>query len=100
MPQARRAASVTRSRHTSAAPELRHSLVTPRAKAAQHGVDVDTQRSGKVTRRRQPVTGAALTLGDGTPDRACHLLVQGVRVRDEGPARRVSARRAGLTFAR
>ena len=64
----------------STATHLHETFVTQNPKCAQHRVGIDAQLVGEVPSLRDLLTGASLTLGDGSANLRRHLLVEQSRV--------------------
>jgi hypothetical protein len=61
--------------HTSPSTELDKSLFPQRPKRSEHRVGIDTENSSEISRRRQPITGASLAVGERATKRRRHLFV-------------------------
>jgi hypothetical protein len=56
--------------------KLEEPFVAQLPERAQDGVAIDLKDGSQVTRRRQPLAGAGLSLGDRAPDLGCNLLME------------------------
>ena len=63
-------------RYAAATLEIEKPFFTENVQSTEHGVLIHAEDSGHVFRQGKALTGSSLSLGDGSADLCCHLVVQ------------------------